>query len=44
MYRFYAEKARETAGRKKITYLYMKTTVVFTLSWAGVTPAPGEKY
>ena len=40
MYRFYAVTARECRGKGKSLYLNVKTTVVFTLSWAGVTPAP----
>ena len=43
MYRFYAVTARECRGKGKSLYLNVKTTVVFTLSWAGVTPAPGDK-
>ena len=43
MYRFYAEKGRECRGEGEITLFNVKTTVVFTLSWAGVTPAPSNK-
>src|SRR6202041_1188274 len=43
MYRFYAVTARECRGKGKSLYLNVKTTVVFTLSWAGVTPAPSNK-
>ena len=30
-------------GEGEITLLNVKTAVVFTLSWAGVTPAPSER-
>ena len=40
MYRFYAVKASRMQWEVEITLLNVKTTVVFTLSWAGVTPAP----
>jgi hypothetical protein len=30
-------------GEGEITLFNVKTTVVFTLSWAGVTPAPSER-
>jgi len=43
MYRFYAEKVRECRGEGEITLFKVKTTVVFTLSWAGDTPLPSKK-